>query len=662
MTTLNFTDITMPAQRLGCESSLPPVSQMAKTAWVPKTNLDEDDGLFCGYGSVLSPFPYRMQDNYERELYDTVFKMAILENEYLRATFMPAYGGKLWSLIDKVTGQELFMANPVVRPCNLAIRNAWTSGGVEWNCGFLGHHPHTCSQIYTARTALEDGTPVLRMYEYERVRRVVYQMDFFLPDGSKMLYARMRIVNDRPYVTPIYWWSNIAVPEKKGARVIAPVNETFTHIDGAIAKAPVPFYLNTDITYPVNQRHSIDFFWKIPDSNRKYICQLDESGYGLIQTSTSRLKGRKLFVWGQGPGGDRWQEYLTADGSNGRYAEIQAGLAHTQYESLPMPPHAAWEWLEAYGAMQADPTAVHGDWESSKAEVEKRLQNIASAETMEAMLKATHKMAVTPAGETILYGSGYGALENVRRRKSGEAVMCPHLDFGPTYPEQEQWKTLLDTGSFGYACPDSVPASWMLDGEWFDAIEKAVSQCDEYNWYTWLQYGMTLLAQARFDNAKTALDRSFSLTQNAWALYGLACIANLAGQHEKAAYLTLQAAMMKLDDVSLAKETVRMLSSVGKYTQAVLFMEKLPDVIASIPRIRLSLAFAYMKCGRIEESEDLLYNGGGIVVADIREGEVSITDLWFSLEEAKAKRDGREFDRAAAKPPAIFDFRMNAEK
>lgn len=662
MTTLNFTDITMPAQRLGDESSLPPTAQMSNTAWVPKTNLDEDDGLYCGYGTVLSPFPYRMQDMYERELYDTSFKAAVLENEYLRATFMPAYGGKLWSLIDKTTGQELFMSNQVVRPCNLAIRNAWTSGGVEWNCGFLGHHPHTCSPIHTAQTALEDGTPVLRMYEYERVRRVVYQMDFFLPDGSKLLYARMRIVNDRPYVTPIYWWSNIAVPEKKGARVIAPVTETFTHIDGAVAKAPVPFYLNTDITYPVNQGHSIDFFWKIPDSKRKYICQLDESGYGLIQTSTARLKGRKLFVWGQGPGGDRWQQYLTADTSGGRYAEIQAGLAHTQYESLPMPPKSAWEWLEGYGVMQADAAIVHGDWESSKAEVEARLNVIATAEAMEDMLSATHKMAVSPAAETIIYGSGYGALENYRRVKSGEAIMCPHLNFGATYPEQEQWKTLLETGSFGKVCPDAVPPSWMLDDEWFAAMEKAVLVCDEYNWYAWLQYGMTLLARSRPAEAKIALDRSYLLTPSAWALYGLACLAHMGNQNEKAANLTLQAAMMKLDDASLAKEAVRMLSSVGKYAQTAAFIESLPEVIAATGRIRLSLAFAYMKCGRIEESEALLYEGGGIVVADIREGEISITDLWFSLEEVKAKRDGHAFDRVKAKPPAIFDFRMNAEK
>ncbi|MDD4772014.1 MAG: DUF5107 domain-containing protein [Eubacteriales bacterium] len=662
MTSLTFPDITMPAQRLGAESSLPPLSQMAKTAWVPKTNLDEDDGLYCGYGSVLSPFPYRMQDNYERQLHDTVFKAAVLENEYLKAVFMPAYGGKLWSLIDKTTGRELFMANPVVRPCNLAIRNAWTSGGVEWNCGFLGHHPHTCSQIYTARAALDDGTPVLRMYEYERVRRVVYQMDFFLPGRSKLLYVRVRIVNDRPYVTPIYWWSNIAVPEEEGARVIAPVTETFTHIDGAIAKAPVPHYLNTDITYPVNQRRSVDFFWKIPDAKRKYICQLDKDGYGLIQTSTARLKGRKLFVWGQGPGGDRWQEFLTRDGSDERYAEIQAGLAHTQYESLPMPPRSAWEWLEAYGAMQADASAVHGDWEDAKREAESRLDDLVSAQAMEEMLKATHGAAVSPAEETILYGSGWGALENYRRGKAGESVMCPHLDFGGTYTEQEQWKTLLDTGSFGNVCPDRVPPSWISDGEWFGLMEKAAGQGDEYNWYTWLQYGMTLLARNHLDKAASALSRSFALKQSAWALYGLSCVAGLSGQAEKAANLTLQAAEMKPDDPSLAKEAVRMLSSVGKYTRVIDFIEKLPAETAAIPRVRLSLAAAYLQCGRIDEAEALLYEGGGIVVADIREGEVSITDLWFSIEEAKAARDGREFDRATARPPAVFDFRMNAVK
>ena len=95
---------------------------------------DEYAGLYISYGLVPTPFPYRMQENYSRELYDNEEDVIILENEYLRATFFPHYGGKLASLFDKEKGKELLFSNPVIRPCNLAIRNAWMSGGVEWNC------------------------------------------------------------------------------------------------------------------------------------------------------------------------------------------------------------------------------------------------------------------------------------------------------------------------------------------------------------------------------------------------------------------------------------------------------------------------------------------------------------------------------------------------
>ena len=65
-------------------------------------------------------------------------------------------------------------------------------------------------------------------------------------------------------------------------------------------------------------------------------ASLDADGAGLAQTSTARLRGRKLFVWGAGEGGRRWQEWLTEPGSGG-YAEIQAGLAKLGFTS----PHFA---------------------------------------------------------------------------------------------------------------------------------------------------------------------------------------------------------------------------------------------------------------------------------------------------------------------------------
>ena len=58
----------------------------------------------------------------------------------------------------------------------------------------------------------EDGMPVLRFYEYERIREVPYQIDFWLEEDSRFLNCRMRIVNESSEGIPMYWWSNMAVP------------------------------------------------------------------------------------------------------------------------------------------------------------------------------------------------------------------------------------------------------------------------------------------------------------------------------------------------------------------------------------------------------------------------------------------------------------------
>ena len=54
--------------------------------------------------------------------------------------------------------------------------------------------------------------------------------------------------------------------------------------------------------------HAADYFYDLPDGRRRWIAALEEDGHGLVQTSTDLLRGRKLFVWGAGPGGRRWQQ------------------------------------------------------------------------------------------------------------------------------------------------------------------------------------------------------------------------------------------------------------------------------------------------------------------------------------------------------------------
>ncbi|NUP48553.1 MAG: DUF5107 domain-containing protein, partial [Catenulispora sp.] len=179
------------------------------------------------YGRPTTLLPYTNQDSYSRERTERELPALVLENETLTATFLPGYGGRLWSLRHRPTGRELLHRNAIRQPANLALRDAWLAGGVEWNFGATGHWPLTCEPLHAIRLEAADGTPVLRMYEFERLRRVVVTIDAWLPSGARTLMVHVSLHNPAPTPTPAYWWSNMAVPQSPDVRVIAPAEAAF---------------------------------------------------------------------------------------------------------------------------------------------------------------------------------------------------------------------------------------------------------------------------------------------------------------------------------------------------------------------------------------------------------------------------------------------------
>ncbi len=645
---------------MGEECSLPMLWEVTDRDEPMRSDLPEGDGLFLNYRFVKSAFPYRDQDGYGRSWNGKYLQGIILENDHLKAAFVPDMGGKLWSLYDKDAGKELLFANPVMRPAYLATRNAWCSGGIEWNCGIFGHTPFTCSPLFAARLNMEDGTPVFRMYEFERVRGVVYQMDFWLPDASPVLFARMRVVNPSFRETAMYWWSNVAAPHAEGARVVVPAQGAYTHVNDVMSVVPIPVRDGVDVTYPDNNPVSVDYFYRTDPEKRMYHSHLSKEGYGLFECSTSRLAGRKLFVWGQGPGGRKWQEYLSGEGDPGLYCEIQCGLAHTQSEHLPMPPRTAWEWLEVYGPLHADPEKVHGDWNAAQREVEARIDEIISAEALEKMLEDTRGMALTPAAEMLNEGAGWGALENRRRIRQGEQPMCPHLDLGATGESQAAWVSLLEEGTMGEHSAEEIPASWMRQREWTRMMEKAAAPGgkDAGNWYTYLQLGCTYLAEPDLLRAERYIERSLELRCSPWGMYALAEITRMRGEERRAAQMMTEAALLLPHDAGLAKAAARFLHRTGDHKALAEFTGSRPDEVKKLPRIRLYRAFALLRLGKIDEAEELLCpDGKWLEVPDIREGEVSLSELWYGIREARL---GHPVDRSKVSPPYELDFRMFA--
>ncbi len=634
------------------------------------SDLAEDDGLWLSYSGVTSAFPYKAQNNYSHELPIYGVESYVLENAHLRATFVPSAGGKLWSLYDKDADKELFFANHVYRPAYLALRNAWTSGGVEWNCGaIIGHHPYTCSQIFAATLTAEEsglGCPVLRMYSYERIRAVTHQMDFYLPEGAKFLHCRMRVVNDSWKETAMYWWSNIAVPSDEKARCVVPADAAYTPVEGGkIGCVPVPNYKGIDVSYPTRNPIAVDYFFKTYENDRYYTSHINENGYGLVQCSTSRLKGRKLFVWGRGQGGKKWQDFLSGDDGHGtyqdgRYCEIQCGLANSQYECLPMSPKTAWEWIEYYGPINADPAKIHGEWKDAQGELLAFLEAEAPIDAMEKELIDTRAMAKT-AVPAAMVGEGWAALENLRRDKKGMPHICPHLDFGVIGDDQRMWEHLLLTGSLNDGTDDDTvaPLSYQRRNEWIQPLKKAAAGPDKYYWKTHYMLACAYMANGELEDAEAALEKSCLCHTNAWNTYARAELLRIQGQSRAAAETMLSAANMAKNDDSLCKMTAKVLAGAGMWKVLYDFTGSLSAHQRELHRIRFYRALAAEKLDLLDEASEILYRDGGLEIPDIQEGEVSITNLWFDLEEKKAKRDGKPFDRNTAVPPMVFDFRMN---
>ena len=670
MTELRQDRWTMPAARLGPENPLPPLRGVRSASAVRAPGIDELPD-YPDKGNEASILPYRLLSEYDRVRRRRDFDAIVLENDALRATFLPGVGGRLWSLVDKRSGRQLLHVNPVFQPANLALRDAWISGGVEWNISILGHSPFTVSPLFAARVTGPDGAPALRLYEFERARCVVFQIDCFLREDVPFLFARVRIINPNDAMVAMYWWSNIAVDERPDVRVLAPADKAWRHdYDGRLVMRDVPVQNGVDVTYPRNRVAAGDVYFCIPEGRRPWIAALDGAGRGLVHASTRRLFGRKLWTWGMGRGGRRWQEFLSQRGS--AYIEIQGGLARTQGEYVAMPAGAQWSWLEAYGLLETDAQAVHGaDWHKAVAAAERRLGEMLPADWMEQELQRTQELADRPPEQVLYRGSGWGALENIRRRKAGEPALAPPaLVFDETTlgEEQSPWLALLNEGQLPYRPPHESPGSYMVQPQWRKMLEEALAAGRGDHWLSWLHAGVMRYRAGDIEGARAAWNTSMQREPSAWALRNLAVLESMARNHSAAAELYMQAAALAPEVVPLAVECCASLYEAGRYAQLRRLAASAPPPVRSDGRVRMLAAMAALKMDDLEAVEEFFRSG--VDATHVREAEVSLTTLWFEWQEKRLSRaegraindDIRQRVRRDYPPPPEIDFRMTPDR
>lgn len=675
MTELRVENLIMPGAALGQENPLPFFRDPAVSREVRAAeSLPPVKREYLGWETAFRLLPYRLQDQYTRLRQPLTFRSIVLENEYLKATFLPEVGGRLVSLVHKSLQLELLHHNPVFQPANLAIRNAWFSGGIEWNIGQLGHTFTTCSPVFAAAIHSPGGEPGLRFYEFERCKTLFWQIDFYLPTGFSFLVAYTRVVNPNPAATSMYWWTNIAVNEGPDVRVLAPASHAI-YIDfdengsgfGYGALPGLPSIKGADGTYSLNFPFASEFFFQCDQADMPWEAALDGQGRGLVEASTPRLKYRKMFCWGSHPGGRHWQEFLSQPGE--AYIEIQAGLAPTQVHGLVMPPQTVWDWTQVFGYLEADPAGVHGtSWEKAIETVDAGLKARISPHQIQD-LENSCRLRADIASQVILQaGSGWGALELKRRAKEPGGMPIPAAFVFPEASlgaEQSKWLCLLEQGYLPDQDSDPIPSEWLTQPEWRDRLESSLRDMRKRSAYALLHLGVMRMENLDEAGAADAWEESIRIKPTACAYRNLAVLRARQKQVSEATRLYEMAWQLTNPNdetqAALAAEYLRLLVDAGQFQRGLEILQALPARIQETDPIQLSWAQIALELGMLEKVEQILERDFAV----IQEGQTLLTDLWFELQARKvAAQNGEPLNEALRRkvkleciPPLSIDFR-----
>lgn len=617
-----------------------------------------------GYGTGFRVLPCRMQDGYDRVRKPVELDTVVFENDILKAAFLPAYGGRLYSLYDKTQNRELLFCNPVFQLANLAVRNAWFSGGIEWNLGQYGHSSLTASPVYFARCTAPDGRAFLRLYEYERIKGLFLQLDFHLLPGDGHLYIHARLAN--PHDTPrsLYWWTNTAALLENNVRVLSGSPEviatmpkdgvnTFMH-DTMPRLDMLP---GQDASYPKLFPSSAEYFYQNPPLPAcAWEAAAYDNGWTLYERSTLSMPYRKMFCWSNERGGIHWQRLLSEEGAP-LYVEIQSGVYPTQVHGGDLAAGAEVRFTQAFGRMASAPATTHQpDYDVACAETYHQVEAALPYEKLE-RLEETFAALVSALPQELLFcGDGYALAEEARQ----PGFIPEGLWFEmPRDSEAARWQLFAQGGDIP-AFTDGQPADFLTDADWLPLLEQAYQKSS--GTAETFHLALALYEDSAFDRAQTLMRQAAEQSGLAVCWRTLAAMLQGGGNTAEACDAMQKAFEQEAEpDAAYYIEYLELLTAQDRYGDAWKLYSDAPQTVRADERVRLKAASAALETRQWDFVDALL----SAEPATIREGEISLTELWYkrrAVQIAEQTKQSPEQALAQARletPPYAIDLRTN---
>ena len=267
-----------------------------------------------------------------------------LENEYLKLTYIPDFGDRIFSVYDKLRSREMLYRNDVIKPAPYNPRDSWPQSGME----LTGPHDlHTLtlhSEPYWANKIVrhEDGSIALALGEIDPVYGMQVNLTVTLHPGISALEISVFCYNTQDGRKPQMFWINTAINATPKTRFIYPMSRTVGHTTAEVADWPL--YNGIDYSLDRNNRHMLGVFGIDIYDNFQGAYQFDRD-YGIFRFADRRIvQGMKLWTFGYGSGAKNYEAGYTDHA--GPYVELQSGrhVWDGHYEWVA--PHKVEGWNE----------------------------------------------------------------------------------------------------------------------------------------------------------------------------------------------------------------------------------------------------------------------------------------------------------------------------
>ena len=274
-------------------------------------------------------FPYFKYEGYENIAKKKNWKVVTLENDFIKVFVLPEIGGKVWGAIEKSTGEEFLYKNEVIKFRNISMRGPWTSGGIEFNFGIIGHHPSTATPVdYVVKTN-DDGSVSCVVGSADLPSNTDWRVEIRLEKDKAYFETNASWYNGSPIDQSYYNWMTAAAVVSDDLEFIYPGNQFLEH--GGAAK-PWPIDAEgRDLSLYKNNNFDKDISEHVVGDYKDYFGGYYHNrnfGFG-HWAPYEEMPGQKLWLWSMARSGAIWEDLLTD--TDGQYMEFQAGRLLNQY-------------------------------------------------------------------------------------------------------------------------------------------------------------------------------------------------------------------------------------------------------------------------------------------------------------------------------------------